>query len=43
MVPFVITVSFEEVLTSVVFVFLFGWVFRVTVHVITVDVVSENI
>lgn len=28
MVPFVITVSFEEVLTSVVFVFLFGWVFE---------------
>lgn len=28
MVPFVITVSFEEVLTSVVFVFLFGWFFE---------------
>lgn len=28
MVPFVITVSFEEVLISVVFVFLFGWFFE---------------
>lgn len=28
MVPFGITVSFEEVLTSVVFIFLFGWFFE---------------